>query len=148
MRPLRLTDIEASRTPRRKRQRKDLATVLAEQLTLAGWRTFVREHHFHRKRQWRIDIAFPDVKLAVECEGVGPKGKPGRHQLTQHLHANTEKHSALAAAGWRLIRATGRQIHSGHALRWIEAALAGEIGSTFDDVGDWSSDPRRRIRRA
>jgi hypothetical protein len=142
MRPLRLTGIEASRTTRRKPV--DLASKLAEQLTLAGWRTFVREYHFHPARRWRLDIAFPDVKLGVECEGVGPKGKPGRHQLTQHLHANTEKHSAIAVAGWRLIRVTGRQIQSGHALRWVEAALSGEIGYVFDTPGNWASPRRRR----
>lgn len=136
---------KASRKPRRKPV--DLATTLANQLHLAGITGYLREHHFHPSRQWRIDIAFPIAKLAVECEGVGAHGQPGRHQLTQHLHANTEKHSALAVMGWRLIRVTGRQIATGHALKWIEAAQAGKNGAeAFDVVGKWNDAPRKRIK--
>lgn len=111
-------------------------------------------------RKWRIDIAFPMERLAIECEGVAPRGKAGRHQLTQHLHGNCEKHSAIAAAGWRLIRVTGVQIHLGYALRWIEAALKtpsdpdGPIWQwayavdAFAIVTDWGLDKVRAARRA
>lgn len=131
MRAVRLAT--ASR-PRRKPV--DLASVLATQLTQVGIKGWVREHHFHPERQWRLDIAFPVAKIGVECEGLAPKGTAGRHQLTQHMHHNTEKHSAIAVAGWRLLRVTGLQIRSGHALKWIEAALAGNVAA-FDSVQDW-----------
>lgn len=131
----------------RKRKPVDLAGTLASQLNLVGQRNYVRELQFHPTRKWRIDIAFPDHNLAVECEGMGAKGQPGRHQLTQHVHANTEKHSAIAVHGWYLIRVTGRQIKSGHALRWIEAFLADKPGTTFDTPGEWTTSRRRpRVR--
>lgn len=143
--PIRLTDIEASRIIRRKPV--DLASKLARHLELAQIAGWVREHHFHPRRKWRLDIAWPDRKLGVECEGMGPKGQPGRHQLTQHVHSNTEKHSALAVLGWRLIRVTARQIDSGHALRWIAAALADtpDHPGLFDQPGTWA--PQRKRRR-
>ena len=146
--PIRLTPAEASRTLKRKPA--DLAGRLAWQLELADIRGWVREHRFHPSRMWRIDIAFPDIKLAVECEGMGPKGEPGRHQLTQHIASNTEKHSALAVLGWRLIRVTGRQIDSGHAIRWIGGALAGQHDTLFLEPGRWAPlrKPRRRRRLA
>lgn len=100
-------------------------------------------------RKWRIDIAFPVERLAIECEGVAPRGKAGRHQLTQHLHGNCEKHSAIAAAGWRLIRVTGVQIHLGYALWWVMAAMPGaDAVGAFSEVIDWNLDKVRAARRA
>lgn len=140
---LRLTDLEASRKPRKP---EDLASKLSAQLELAGFDCFAREYLFHPTRKWRIDIAWPGMKLAVECEGVGPKGQPGRHQLTQHLHDNCEKHSALGAMGWRLLRFTGKQIRSGHALKWIEAAMfSPDPGAAF--AAPWDAMTRRRRTR-
>lgn len=143
--PARLTASEASRLLRRKP--KDLAGKLAWQLELSGITGWVREHRFHPSRMWRIDIAFPEIKLAVECEGMGPKGQPGRHQLTQHVHSNTEKHSALAVLGWRLIRVTGRQIDSDHAIRWIAGALSGQHDTLFLEPGTWAPLRKRPRRR-
>lgn len=143
---LRLSEAEAERILPRRRKWQDLAAVLGEQLAAHGITTFVREHRFHPVRRWRLDIAWPDLKLGVECEGVGAAGKPGRHQLTQHLHDNCEKHSALAAMGWRLIRVTGKQIRSGHALRWIDAAMTG-ASRTFDVEWDPAAKARRSRKR-
>lgn len=144
--PIRLTDIEASRT----RKPADLADRLARQLIFFGITDFKREYRFHPVRKWRLDLAFPELRIGIECEGVGARGTAGRHQLTQHIHDNTEKHSALAVMGWRLIRVTGKQIHSGHAVKWITQALADTaIGNLFDTQGSWgSSHARKRKRRA
>lgn len=133
----------ATRTP------VDLADTLAEQLQLVGINDFTREYRFHPKRLWRLDLAWTELMLGVECEGMGPRGQPGRHQLTQHVHANTEKHSALAVLGWRLIRVTGKQIKSGHALMWIEAALANAAGDVFNLPWDDAlpSGRKRKARR-
>ena len=138
MRPIRLTDIKASRT---RRKPVDLASVLATTLALAGVNGFVREHRFHPVRLWRLDLAWPALKLGVECEGLMRNGK-GYHQSPDGMSGDCEKHSALAAMGWRLIRVTGRQIRTGHALHWIEAAIAGEVGALFDTV----EDPARAVR--
>lgn len=135
------------RRPRKKRPPVDLAETLHRQLLLAGITGFQREYQFHPTRRWRLDLAATDIRLGVECEGVGARGKPGRHQLTQHLHANTEKHSALAAMGWRLVRVTGRQIQTGHALAWVQAALAErpEVAAlAFAAPGKWGAARKRR----
>jgi very-short-patch-repair endonuclease len=156
---LRLTDLMDAKVKHR-RKSVDLGLVLANQLELTGgpFTGFVREHRFHPTRAWRLDLAWPQIKLGVECEGVGAGGKPGRHQLTQHIHDNCEKHSALAAMGWRLIRVTGRQVRNGTAHRWIEAALIGErdgrmvAAEAFDQPWDGGASRRRaaakrRLRR-
>lgn len=139
---LRLEDIADARP---KRRRRDLGDILKGQLDLAGCGGFIREHHFHPNRQWRIDLAHPVSKLAIECEGFAAGGKAGRHQLSMHMHANCEKHAALAVMGWRLIRVTGQQIRSGEALRWIEAAIAGKgDASIFNDISPLSRVRKRR----
>jgi hypothetical protein len=84
---------------------------------------WVRELRFHKTRRWRIDIAEPGIKLAIECEGFGASGTMGRHQSISGMTKDCEKYSELAIAGFRLIRVTGNQIKSGLALCWIERAI-------------------------
>ena len=101
----------------------DRADLLAKQLQMAGWRMWVREFKFHPTRRWSLDIAFPDLQLAIEVEGYGKNGAPGRHRSNSGFAKDCEKYAELAIAGWRLIRCTTRQVKSGRALQWIERAL-------------------------
>lgn len=64
-----------------------------------------REFQFHPVRKWRIDVAWPAVKLAVELEGMTAGG--GRHQRWSGFNADAEKYRELTKAGWRLLRYTG-----------------------------------------
>jgi uncharacterized protein (UPF0128 family) len=79
-----------------------------------------REYRFHETRRWRFDYAFPDRKVALEVEGVTPSG--GRHQRVKGYAADCEKYSVAAADGWRVIRATPRQLESGVGFAWLLAA--------------------------
>jgi very-short-patch-repair endonuclease len=78
----------------------------------------VAEHRFHPTRRHRIDVAFPSVKLAVEIEGGGFIA--GRHSRGLGLEKDAEKSALLAAAGWRLLRCTPRQVKTGVAWAWIQ----------------------------
>lgn len=73
-------------------------------------------------RDWRIDFAFVDHKLAIECEGGTWTG--GRHTTGKGFDADIEKYNKLTLIGWRVLRFTGTSIKSGVALQCIEAALA------------------------
>jgi len=74
----------------------------------------VAEHRFHPTRNWRVDWAWPDARLALEVEGgLFGLGKPcpvcGRrkvagHTSIQRLKDDLEKYNELALAGWRLVR--------------------------------------------
>lgn len=60
-----------------------------------------REYHFHPKRKWRFDFAWPASYVAVEVDGNAwnvPGG--GRHMQDSDLL----KLSAAAALGWRVLR--------------------------------------------
>ena len=94
--------------------------LLAWQLDAVGI-AYVREHKFHPTRQWRVDFAWPEHKLALECEGA--VYAQGRHTRGPGFVADCEKYNELAIAGWRLLRVIPQHIQSGEALRLIERAL-------------------------
>uniref|UniRef100_A0A6M3LIE1 DUF559 domain-containing protein n=1 Tax=viral metagenome TaxID=1070528 RepID=A0A6M3LIE1_9ZZZZ len=60
------------------------------------------EYKFHPSRKWRIDYAWPGVKLAVEIEG-GAWVK-GRHNRASGFIKDMEKYNQLILLGWRLLR--------------------------------------------
>jgi very-short-patch-repair endonuclease len=62
----------------------------------------ILEYKFHPTRKWRIDMAFPDVKLAVETEGGCWTG--GRHTSGAGFIKDMEKYNALTEMGWHLLR--------------------------------------------
>jgi very-short-patch-repair endonuclease len=47
----------------------------------------------------------------------------GRHNRGSGFRRDAEKYNAAAIAGWRLLRFDDRAIHSGAALKTIEAAM-------------------------
>lgn len=74
-----------------------------------------------KPRQWAIDWAFLDQRLAVEVEGGYAVG--GRHTTAKGFLGDIEKYAVLCCLGWRLLRVTPRQIRSGEALEWVRRAL-------------------------
>lgn len=71
------------------------------------WQSFkivfpVREYKFHPTRKWRIDFAWPEVKLAVEIEGA--VWVQGRHTRGSGFVKDIEKYNALTELGWSLLR--------------------------------------------
>ncbi len=97
--------------------------LFAFQLKSIGLTGFVRQHKFAANRKWTLDFAFVDARVAIEIQGFGPGGHGGAHQSPERLHAQYEKHSALAIYGWRLLEGSTRQVEDGSLLKWTEAAL-------------------------
>lgn len=99
----------------------DKSDGLAWQLESTAIKGFEREYKFHPKRRWRLDIAFPAQRLAIEVEGgIWTRG---RHVRGAGMLEDMEKYAELAILGWRLIRVAPKHIKSGEALNWIERAL-------------------------
>jgi hypothetical protein len=80
-------------------------------------------HEFKRGRDFRVDFAWPEQKVIVECEGIRYDAQGGRHQTGAGFARDLEKYTALELAGWRVVRVGQRQITSGEALSLIEKAL-------------------------
>lgn len=83
--------------------------------------TPVTEHRFHPVRRWRFDLAWPDVKLAVEVEGGTWTG--GHHSYGKGFESDCEKYNEATLRGWRVLRVTPGMIDDGRALETIERAL-------------------------
>ncbi len=112
--------------PKVKRERVDHADALRWQLKVLGIE-HRGEYRFHVERMWRLDVAFPEARLAVEVEGFAAGGTAGRHQRIVGFREDIQKYAALCCAGWRLLRVTGKEIANGKAVEWIQASLS--IGS-------------------
>src|SRR5688572_18089521 len=75
-----------------------------------------REHRFHGERGWRFDFAWPDRKIAVECEG-------GCHRIDGRFQRDIEKYNAAQLDGWVVLRFSPKMIRNGVAIETIEDAL-------------------------
>jgi hypothetical protein len=112
--------------------------LLCEQLRplASGGRLLVRpEYRFHATRKHRIDVAIDELGagygpidvvpyepvLAIEIDGGGWTN--GRHSRGAGIEKDCEKSALIAAAGYRLIRVTPKQVRTGQALAWIKGAL-------------------------
>jgi very-short-patch-repair endonuclease len=62
------------------------------------------EYRFHPKRMWRFDFAFPDKKIAIECEGG--IWTEGAHTRGKHFISDAEKYNEAAMLGWCVLRYT------------------------------------------
>ncbi len=75
-------------------------------------------------KDWRIDMAWIDKKLAVEIEGG--IFTMGRHTRGKAFDEDSHKYNVLVLLGWRVLRFTTLSIRSGVALQTIEVALSQE----------------------
>lgn len=80
------------------------------------------KHEYKPGRKWRFDFAWPDLMVAIECEGGTYAG--GRHTTGDGFEKDAEKYAEAAARGWTVLRFTQRQITSGAALEVVERVLS------------------------
>lgn len=101
--------------------------ALLFQLRAAGLPEPEREWRFLPGRRYRIDLAYPNRRWAIECEGG--VWVNGRHTRPSGYLGDMRKYNELAIAGWRLLRVTPDMIERGEALALVERVL-GEGAST------------------
>lgn len=65
---------------------------------------YVREYVFHSKRKFRFDWAIPELKLAIEYEGLFSE-KSGHTTVTGYTK-DCEKYNQAALLGWKVLRYT------------------------------------------
>lgn len=101
-----------------------LEELLAIELTDRGIE-YEREYRFHPTRKWRLDFAFPSLKLGVEVDGG--LWTQGRHQRPDGFQKDCEKMNAAALLGWRILRFTAVTVCDGTAAKTISHAIAGNV---------------------
>ena len=100
-----------------------------------------REHGYltptGRPRKWRADfmvtegwmvrnshgqlVEMENGRILIEIDGGGYVA--GRHSRGAGMEKDAEKQSAAAILGYRVIRATPKQVEDGRCLQWIKEAL-------------------------
>lgn len=80
------------------------------------------EYRFCPDRNWRVDYAWPDYRLALEVEGG--VWTQGRHNRGSGFMKDMEKYNRLAALGWRLIRCTPTTLRTKATFDLISEALS------------------------
>ena len=65
---------------------------------------------------YRVDFAIPDCLIVIEIDGYD------WHKTREQLTADAKRQRALTAAGWTVIRFTGREIYAGAANCAAEVA--------------------------
>ena len=87
-------------------------------LHLTGLPPYVTEHQFHPTRRWRLDYAWPEIKLAVEVHGGTYTN--GRHTRGGGFTVDREKMNEAAIYGWTVLEVTSAQVRSGQMRQWLD----------------------------
>ena len=72
---------------------------------LQGLSGYAIEYRFDPTRRWRFDFAWPEERVAVECDGA--VYARGRHTRGYGFEGDCEKLNAATRQGWRVLRYTG-----------------------------------------
>jgi len=70
------------------------------------------EYKFHPERKWRVDLCWPEQKLALEIEGGTFKEKGGHRGSISGYLKDIEKYNTLSIHGFSLLRFTPQQMES------------------------------------
>ena len=62
-------------------------------------------------RMWRLDFAWPDIKLAVEIHGLNPGGK-SRHLTIEGYGMDRYKMNRAQLLGWMVLEFTGMDVQT------------------------------------
>lgn len=101
-------------------KRFDYADMLAFQLKASDLPRPEREYQPFPDRRFRLDCAWPDRRLFVECDGGEFLRVVGR----RHGGAkDCERWNLLTLAGWRGFRFVGSQVKSGEAVDILARVL-------------------------
>lgn len=107
-------------------RRFDLADTLALHMAAHRLPLAIRDYRAIPDRKFLCDLAWPEIKLAVEVDGG--EFMRGRHSRGAGMASDCEKQNLLVFAGWRCLRFTGGQVRDGSAIatlkRWFHGACA------------------------
>lgn len=111
-------DTHDTRNIRNKEKYKDpFIRFVKQELGIELWPEF----YFCTERQFRIDYAIPDLKIAIEQEGgIWMKGNSG-HSSGTGIARDMEKNNLLVSKGWRLIRRQPNEMLTLETLELIES---------------------------
>lgn len=89
-------------------------------------------------RDFRFDLAWPDLRLAVEVEGGVWTG--GRHTRAAGFTNDCIKYNFASLMGWRVLRYTTTEINNGSAAKTIK-----NLVHVLSDTIDQSAEDKRNV---
>ena len=113
--PKKEADKQLARAEREKWER-----LLRQHIKAAGLPDMAEQHQFHPERKWRLDFAYPELRLGIEVEGGIWRKGGGAHSHPINIERDIEKHNALVMLRWTVFRFTPQIITSGAGLRMVE----------------------------
>ena len=81
----------------------------------------VREYRFHSKRKFRLDFAWPELKIAVEVDGGTFSN--GRHVRGMGYRNDCIKINLASCSGWVVLRGDSKMVKSGELLESLEQLI-------------------------
>lgn len=87
----------------------------SQQLQEAGLQ-HVRNYFFLPDRDFELDFAFPEARLAVEIQGMA-------HRIKANFKRDIEKRALAMLAGWRVLELDGDAVRSGLGIQWLRTLL-------------------------
>lgn len=112
---------------------ENLRILMSEIERLTG-ETCIPEYPFHPQRKWRLDLALPMCRVALEIQGgVWVRGKHGRGD---GIFADHEKANEAQLAGWVVIQCQPRQVASRETVELILRA----VRLQREQLADWLPD--------
>ena len=103
--------------------KNDYKARFLRDLSSAGIPAPQTEHRFHPERKWRLDYAYPDLRIAIEYQGGNFSRGKGGHSSVAGLMRDYEKFTEASLLGWTLILIDAASVRSGQAVEWVRRAL-------------------------
>ncbi|MDA8119899.1 MAG: DUF559 domain-containing protein [Gammaproteobacteria bacterium] len=127
------------RTSRRGRGRSRAASPPQQilwQAVSARWPQAVAEYQAIPGRRYSLDVAFPEVKLAIEVDGFRHHGK-----FLDDFTRDRVRQNLIVEAGWRVLRFTAGQVYQSmdECLAQIERLL-GDMSTRCEPATSCSED--------
>lgn len=115
-------DIDDTRNIKNKLKYSDpFIQFVKQELGIELWPEF----YFCTERQFRIDYAIPQYKIAIEQEGgIFMKGNSG-HSSGSGIARDMEKNNLLVSKGWKLLRRQPNEMLTIETVSLISKLIAG-----------------------
>lgn len=90
----------------------ELEHMFAKQMSVLELPPPRREFQFMPNRDFRLDYAWPPVKIAVEVNGMV-------HRIKERFLRDTEKVAYALIHGWIVLPVSGDDVRSGRGVSWL-----------------------------
>lgn len=120
----------------KKHKMSGLEELVFRRISLTDLPTPEFEYRFHPVRKWRFDMAWPDLMVAIECEGG--VFAAGRHTRGAGFVKDCEKYNQAVVLGWKILRVTARNVNS--FMDDLEKLIKKSKGESHGDQDQESSE--------